>query len=74
MGVVPDKFVHLGVSQNQSLSRLKANCAEVNQSLYGKELDDVAMSLYREWEVNQQEVNSTFNNFIYFYDCNEKQQ
>jgi adenylate kinase len=74
MGIVPDKFVHLGVSQAQSLSRLRANCAEVNQSLYGKELEDVGMSLYREWDVNQREVNNTFNKFIYFYDCNEKQQ
>ena len=34
----------------------------------------MAKSLYREWDVHQREVNATFNQFIYFYDCNDKQQ
>ena len=72
MGVVPDKFVHLSISEGVSLARIRQNCAEVDQQLYGQELESVAKSLYREWDVHQNEVNATFNQFIYFYDCNDK--
>ena len=57
-----------------SLARIRQNCAEVDQQLYGQELEAVAKSLYREWDVNQREVNQVFEPFIYFYDCNDKQQ
>lgn len=36
MGIVPDKFVHLGISETQALSRLRANCGAVDESLNGK--------------------------------------
>jgi adenylate kinase len=75
MGIVPDKFVHLGITETQALSRLRATCsADESNSLGGKELEETAMSLYRQWDVNQREVNNTFNKFIYFYDCDGKQQ
>jgi len=37
-------------------------------------LEQVAKSLYREWDVHQREVNATYEQMIYFYDCNDKQQ
>lgn len=71
---MPDKFVHLSINEGVSLARIRQNCAEVDQQLYGQELEQVAKSLYREWDVHQREVNAAFSQFVYFYDCNDKQQ
>lgn len=74
MNIVPDKFVYLNVSQATSITRIRQNCTEINNALYGQELENTAQSLYREFEVNHGEVFKTFEKFIYNYDCSEKQQ
>lgn len=35
LGIVPDKFVHLSINEGVSLARIRQNCAEVDQQLYG---------------------------------------
>jgi len=74
LNIVPDKFVYLGVTQAVSIARIRQNCTEINNGLYGQELENTAQSLFREFEVNHKEVSDIFAKFIYHYDCNEKQQ
>ena len=47
---------------------------QVNQSLYGPELDEIALKMWEEYDMNMNAVNSTFNQFIYQYDAGDKAQ
>jgi len=65
MKIIPDKFVHITVKKQHSLARIKQNAIQINQSLYGPELDDLSQKMYDEYEMNMNAVQSTFNQFIY---------
>jgi len=73
MGIVPDKFIHVNVRQQISCAKIKQNLININQSLYGPELDDLANQVYQEYLLHQEGVNSVFNQFIYQYEVGEKQ-
>jgi len=49
MGIVPDKFIHITVRQQISLAKIKQNLININQSLYGPELDELANQVYQEY-------------------------
>lgn len=72
MGIVPDKFIHVNVKQQISCAKIKQNLININQSLYGPELDDLANQVYQEYLLHQEGVNSVFNQFIYQYEVGEK--
>lgn len=72
MAIIPDKFVHINIRKQHSLARIKQNCIQVNQSLYGPELDEIALKMYEDYEMNMNAVDSTFNQFIYHYDAGDK--
>jgi len=42
MGILPDKFLLLNVKYSAAIARMKNNLIQVNQSLYGNELEDLA--------------------------------
>jgi len=54
------------------MEKLRANCAQANAKLEKKELEEVAKAAYREWDVNQREVQANFNQFINFYNVDGK--
>lgn len=43
-GILPDKFIHLKINPNGSIARIKNNLIQINQSLIGSELEDLARS------------------------------
>jgi adenylate kinase len=69
--VIPDKFIQLQTKQVNSLARLKNKLIQINQSLYGNELDDLAAQCLLEHELNQRGVNAIFNQFIFEMDCDQ---
>jgi len=42
MAVLPDKFVFLQTKDVNSLARIKNKLIQINQSLYGNELEEIA--------------------------------
>jgi len=74
MKIIPDKFVHINIRKQHSLARIKQNAIQINQSLYGPELENLAEKMYDEYEMNMNAVQGTFNQFIYNYDAGDKAQ
>jgi len=61
MGIVPDKFILLKVTQSASLARLKNKLIEINHSLYGPELEEIASQCFSEYELNLRGIKSVFD-------------
>ena len=61
MGILPDKFILLKVKYSAAIARMKNNLIQVNQSLYGNELEDLAGNTYKEYELNMKGVKEVFN-------------
>lgn len=72
MGVLPDKFILLRVKYSAAIARMKNNLIQVNQSLYGNELEDLASNTYKEYELNMKGVKEVFNQFIFEHNAEDK--
>ena len=72
MGILPDKFILLRVKYSAAIARMKNNLIQVNQSLYGNELEDLASQTYREYELNMKGVQDVFKQFIFEHGAEDK--
>ena len=72
MGILPDKFILLKVKYSAAIARMKNNLIQVNQSLYGNELEDLASNTYKEYELNMKGVKEVFNQFIFEHMAEDK--
>jgi len=72
MGILPDKFLLLRVKYSAAIARMKNNLIQVNQSLYGNELEDLASHTYKEYELNVKGVKEVFNQFIFEHNAEDK--
>jgi len=74
IGIIPDKFVLLNVKKSASLARIKNNLIAINQTLYGPELEDLAVQCLQEYELNLRGVREAFNQFIFEHSAEDKAQ
>lgn len=74
LGVVPDKLIQLECCEDNSKSKIRDGAKEVNEKLTKKDLDEVAKTYHREWDVHQREVQCGFKQFINFYNCDGNSQ
>lgn len=72
MGILPDKFILLRVKYSAAIARMKNNLIQVNQSLYGNELEDLAANTYKEYELNMKGVREVFHQFIFEHGAEDK--
>lgn len=56
MGLIPDKFVMLHTSRENSLKRLKNSLITINPQLYGDELEETASSCLVEYDLNMRAI------------------
>jgi adenylate kinase len=54
--IIPDKFINLKVRPETSLTKIKQRAYERNPQLYGDELEQVAMQIYGDNEMNTNAV------------------
>lgn len=69
--IIPDKFINLKVRPETSLTKIKQRAYERNPQLYGDELDQVAMQIYGDNEMNTNAVRQAFKQFIFEYDATD---
>ena len=67
--ILPDKFVQLNTRQPNQLSRIKNKLIQVNQALYGPELDALAEHCYMEHCMQERGVFSVFGDYVSHFDC-----
>lgn len=72
MGIIPDKFILLNCKPSGSISRLKNKLLEINQQLYGPDLEDLAAQCLQEYELNMKGVKEAFNQFIFELDVTDR--
>jgi adenylate kinase len=69
--VIPDKFIHLNIKGEHSMAKIKQRAYERNPQLYGDELDQVAMQVFSDYEMNMNAVRSSFKQFIFEYNATD---
>ena len=67
--VVPDKFIHLNIRQAQSLQRIQQQIAHQNSSIYGDQLNELAVQIYADYSMNINAVRDSFKQFIFEFDA-----
>ncbi len=72
MGIIPDKFILLNVSPAASIAKIKTNLLQINQPLYGPDLEDVAAKCLQEYELNIKRVQSVYSQFIFEHNAVDK--
>jgi len=70
--VIPDKFIHLNIRAESSIHHLKQQAYKHNPQLYGDELDQTALQIYSEYEMNMNAVRASFKQFIFEYNAADK--
>ena len=73
MGLIPDKFVVLNTSRDNSMKRLKNNLLQLAPQMFGEELEETASSCLVEYDLNMRAIREAFPEFIYEYDSTGKQ-
>lgn len=68
MGLIPDKFVVLNTSKDNSMKRLKNNLVSITPQLFGDELEETASSCLVEYDLNMRAIREAFPEFIFEYD------
>ena len=71
MKIIPDKFIHLNIRAESSLQKIKQRAYERNPQLYGDELDQTAMQIYSDYDMNMNAVRSSFKQFIFEYNATD---
>lgn len=66
--ILPDKIFQLDTARGNSLSRIKHKLIQINQSLYGPELDEIAAQCFQEHQLNQRGVEQVLSKFITRFD------
>jgi hypothetical protein len=64
----------LKTKSSASLARLKNNLISINSSLYGPELENLAIQCLSEYEINLKGVKEAFGPFIFEHDACDKAQ
>lgn len=67
-------MVSITIKQSAATSRIKTNLISTNNTLYGPELEDLAVQCLQEYELNMKGVRECFDQFIFDHDGQDKAQ
>ena len=74
MGVIPDNFVEITQSQEESCATIKQRIMEKGDVTDEAAATEMAERCIQEYDINMAAVKETFNQFIYTYDRTGKDQ